>query len=377
MFNHRPKSFFQNPKPKQPKAPKTGNSRTRIFVGGLKQITTSRDIEEYFQYYGDVTEVEIVGKRQGNPRGFAFVTFRSPQTVKHVLKLSHKILEKEVDCTEFVPLNQKNKLDAKNKLGFENKIFVAGVPNHFEKNDLVNYFGQFGEITEVLLNSRENSCFAYVVFQNHKVAKRLIDTTHKLDFGVRLQVQKPKPKSQRNTNCPNKKKFKKKKKWKSNELKNYDRKENKSKNFPKRPKKFDMDPVRETKPNNHKSPRNRDTKKFENFVPKFAKLRQQTSLELELNGFANQGHGFAPLASPKNRILCNCPVCIRTNGQTHPVNFWEQDQESEEQNLRFNTVDFEKKADFLLRLYLGNSSFFEREDFIRNRNKKITSPVCV
>ena len=48
----------------------------KLFVGNLYFDTTENDLQDLFQGYGSVTEVNLVNDRlTGRSRGFAFVTF--------------------------------------------------------------------------------------------------------------------------------------------------------------------------------------------------------------------------------------------------------------------------------------------------------------
>ena len=55
---------------------RTGGMYRKIFVGGLASTATDRDVTDYFEQFGKVTEVELLRDREsGRLRGFAFVTF--------------------------------------------------------------------------------------------------------------------------------------------------------------------------------------------------------------------------------------------------------------------------------------------------------------
>lgn len=71
----------------------------KIFVGGLSWQTTEETLRYHFEQYGEVVSVEVMRDRQtGDPRGFAFVVFKSDETVDLILKNSpHEINQKVVD----------------------------------------------------------------------------------------------------------------------------------------------------------------------------------------------------------------------------------------------------------------------------------------
>jgi hypothetical protein len=71
----------------------------KIFVGGLSWQTTEETLRYHFEQYGEVLSVEVMRDRQtGDPRGFAFVVFKSDETVDLILKSGpHEINHKVVD----------------------------------------------------------------------------------------------------------------------------------------------------------------------------------------------------------------------------------------------------------------------------------------
>jgi len=71
----------------------------KIFVGGLSWQTTEEPLRYHFEQYGEVSSVEVMRDRNtGDPRGFAFVVFKSDETVELILKAKpHEINHKVVD----------------------------------------------------------------------------------------------------------------------------------------------------------------------------------------------------------------------------------------------------------------------------------------
>ena len=71
----------------------------KIFVGGLSWQTTEETLRYHFEQYGEVVSVEVMRDRNtGDPRGFAFVVFKSDETVDLILKNKpHEINHKVVD----------------------------------------------------------------------------------------------------------------------------------------------------------------------------------------------------------------------------------------------------------------------------------------
>jgi len=80
----------------------------KFFIGGLSADTTTEDIGEYFSAYGDITDCIAMVDSEGNPRGFGYCTFTSPNDLQAVLKDydQHQIKGKWVEVQQVVPKNK-------------------------------------------------------------------------------------------------------------------------------------------------------------------------------------------------------------------------------------------------------------------------------
>jgi len=71
----------------------------KLFVGRLPDGTTKENLTEYFESYGDLTDVYIP-----NPfRGFGFVTFASSEVARHVLNITHSYKNSRINVTYAEP----------------------------------------------------------------------------------------------------------------------------------------------------------------------------------------------------------------------------------------------------------------------------------
>lgn len=83
----------------------------KIFVGGIPLALSEAQFREYFEKYGEITDVQIVKDRAtgepnassrilfihiGRSRGFGFVRFQDPSSVKKVMKEKHYLGNKLV-----------------------------------------------------------------------------------------------------------------------------------------------------------------------------------------------------------------------------------------------------------------------------------------
>ncbi|KAK9172797.1 RNA recognition motif domain protein family protein [Cryptosporidium meleagridis] len=78
---------------------------SKIFVGGLPDLTLE-EFKIYFQRFGNIKDaVLITDKNNGRPRGFGFVTFETVDAVNNVTKFysNHYLKGKWVECKRALP----------------------------------------------------------------------------------------------------------------------------------------------------------------------------------------------------------------------------------------------------------------------------------
>jgi len=60
---------------------------SKLYVGNLSFNTTEAALRTAFEAFGNVTEVHVANDREtGRPRGFAFVTFSTPEEGKAAIE---------------------------------------------------------------------------------------------------------------------------------------------------------------------------------------------------------------------------------------------------------------------------------------------------
>lgn len=63
---------------------------TRLFVGNLSFNTTENDLQSAFGAHGQVTEANLMMDRMtGRSRGFAFVTYNTPEEAQKAIEAMH------------------------------------------------------------------------------------------------------------------------------------------------------------------------------------------------------------------------------------------------------------------------------------------------
>jgi len=185
-----------------------GNEEKKIFCGGISYETTSDDLVNYFNQFGEVLNAQVKFDRNtGRSRGFAFVEFATAEACKLALAQREQNI-KSKQCEIKPAKTRESNLAVRSTDELNKKVFVGGLPSDFPEEDLRKHFEQFGKVEDVewpfdkQTKSRRN--FAFVVFEEEEGADRASSTTKQM-FGSRevsCDVKKAVPQNKRNRIFP-------------------------------------------------------------------------------------------------------------------------------------------------------------------------------
>lgn len=122
----------------------------KLFVGGLDSKTTEETLKDYFSSYGEIEKCEIMKDRGNTPRskGFAFVTFASPDSIDEIQKnRPHEVDGRKIETKRATPKTQ--------QYWATKKLYIKDFPKDQKEDDLIeemkDVFGKYGTIVSVKL----------------------------------------------------------------------------------------------------------------------------------------------------------------------------------------------------------------------------------
>lgn len=166
----------------------------KLFIGGLSYDTTDEGLKGYFSKWGEI--VDCVVMRDANTkksRGFGFITYSEPEMVDDAQNnRPHVINGREVEPKRAVPREESGKPEAHVT---SKKIFVGGIKDGLEDEDLREYFGQYGivEAVEIMVekdNPTKKRGFAFVTFDDYDPADKCVLLKHHHIKEFRCDVKK-------------------------------------------------------------------------------------------------------------------------------------------------------------------------------------------
>lgn len=149
----------------------------KLFIGGLDYRTTSDSLKAYFEQYGTVVDVVVMMDNKTNrSRGFGFITYSHSFMVDQAQAARpHKVDGRVVDPKRAVPRQEIARSDAAASV---TKIFIGGLKDEHDDDDLRNYFSKFGAVKTVnLIHNKENGRkrgFAFVEFNDYDPADKVV-----------------------------------------------------------------------------------------------------------------------------------------------------------------------------------------------------------
>lgn len=166
------------------------SSEFTVFVGGLANHTTNRDLLAYFSAFGNIARCEVQ-MWKNNPtkcRGFALVTAADKPTYEKVLATEHKLGGRYIECKKMI--KDKSELQCHSKNEVEKKIFVSGLSKKVTEEQFKAYFALFGEVKIAYIvkhhKDLKSKGFGFVSFSDKRCKQVLLDTPEHIIEGKQV-----------------------------------------------------------------------------------------------------------------------------------------------------------------------------------------------
>ncbi|XP_068596166.1 heterogeneous nuclear ribonucleoprotein A0-like isoform X1 [Brachionichthys hirsutus] len=165
----------------------------KLFVGGLNVDTDDDGLRKHFEQYGTLTDcVVVVNKALHRSRCFGFVTYSTPEEADAAMAARpHTVDNNSVEVKRAVAREDANRPEALAKV---KKIFVGGLKDDIDEEQLSEYFLQYGEIEKAEVISEKDTGkkrgFGFVYFNDHDAADKAVVVKFHTINGHKVEVKK-------------------------------------------------------------------------------------------------------------------------------------------------------------------------------------------
>lgn len=165
----------------------------KLFIGGLHFETNEETLREYFERWGEVVDSVVMrDPHSKRSRGFGFITFKEMEMLDEAQKARpHRIDQKDVEVKRAMPREDADRPEAHMTV---KKIFVSGIKDEIETEDLREYFSELGQIVDVDIimdkDTKRKRGFAFVQFDDYDPVDKAVLLKHHMIKGHRCDVRK-------------------------------------------------------------------------------------------------------------------------------------------------------------------------------------------
>ena len=121
------------------------NNEANLFVKGISQNASPRDIYELFAKYGEIISCKICEDEDGNLLGYGYINYYNLESAeKAILNLNkNKFMDSELEVEHFKKMNERFKAPLENK-----SIYIKNIPSSVKTIDeLKKVFSKYGKIS--------------------------------------------------------------------------------------------------------------------------------------------------------------------------------------------------------------------------------------
>ena len=121
------------------------NNEANLFVKGIPQTASPRDVYELFAKYGEIISCKICEDEDGNLLGYGYINYYNLESAEKAISNlnKNKFMDSDLEVQHFKKMNERFKAPLENK-----SIYIKNIPSSVKKiEDLKKIFSKFGKIS--------------------------------------------------------------------------------------------------------------------------------------------------------------------------------------------------------------------------------------